>query len=107
MPNLRRVRRANQTLIQTLVLVRELEWVETQQVQDRSLQVVHRHLVLRDEVAEVVGLSKHQAWLHAATGHPDGEAMRVMVATQELRAGPLLVHRRATKLAAPDDERLV
>ena len=31
----------------------------------------------------------------------------MMVAAQELRAGALLVHRRAAELAAPDDQRLV
>ena len=35
------------------------------------------------------------------------EAVRVVVAAEELRAVALLVHRRAAELAAPDDERLV
>ena len=40
--------------------------------------------------------------LHAAAGHPHGEAVGVVVA-----AVALLAHRRAAELAAPDDQRLV
>ena len=62
---------------------------------------------LVDVVAEFVRLAEDDARLDAAAGHPDGEAVRVVVAAQELRAAAGLVHRRAAELAAPDDQRLV
>ena len=45
--------------------------------------------------------------LDAAAGHPEGEAVGVVVAAEERRAAARLVHRGAAELAAPDHERLV
>src|SRR5438128_8901449 len=59
---------------------------------------------LDDAVAEVVGPSDGLAGLDAAAGEPHREGVRVMVAAQELRPAPLLVHGRAPELAAPDDQ---
>jgi hypothetical protein len=81
--------------------------IEAQQVQDCGLQIEDGHFVLGDEVAKVVGFAEDQARLDAAPGHPDGEAMLVMIASQELRAGPLFVHRRAAEFSAPDHQRFV
>ncbi len=58
-------------------------------------------------VAQLVGGADGDARLDAAAGHPDGEAVRMVVAAQELRAAPRLVHRRAAELAAPDHQGVV
>src|SRR6185503_3922992 len=47
------------------------------------------------------------ARFNSATGHPDGETMRMMVAPQEDGAATRFVHRRAAKFAAPDHERFI
>src|SRR5439155_14390102 len=68
------------------------------------LEVVDARLPLGDEVAELVGCAEGDAGLDAAARQPDGEAVRVMVAAEELRAAARLVHRGAAELAAPDDQ---
>src|SRR6516164_8067517 len=57
--------------------------------------------------AQLVGRTDGAAALHAAAGHPHGEAGRVVVAALALAAGVGLGDRRAAELAAPDHERLV
>ena len=52
--------------------------------------------------ADLVGGADALAGLHAAAGHPDGEAGGVVLA-----AIVALHHRRAAKFAGPDDERRV
>ncbi len=58
-------------------------------------------------VAQLVGGADGDARLDSAAGHPDREAVRMVVAAQELRAAARLVHRGAAELAAPDHQRLV
>ena len=48
--------RTDQALVEALKTIGQLERVETQQVQDRGLQVSHVHWVLGGVVADVVGL---------------------------------------------------
>ena len=77
--------------------------VDTHEVQDGGVQVVHMHGILGDVVAEVVGLAVRGARLHAAARHPHGEATRVVI-TAGFRAVPLALARDApSELAAPDD----
>ena len=61
--------------------------------------------------AELVGRAVDVPALHAAAGHPHGEAVVVVVAAVDLsRVGPgggQFNGRRATELAAPDDEGVV
>src|SRR5262249_48850021 len=76
-------------------------------MENGRLQVVDARLALGDEIAQLVGGAVDDAALDAAAGQPDGEAVRVMIAAEELRAAALLVHRRPPELAAPDHERLV
>ena len=75
-----------------------------EQVQDRRVQVVDVDGVDGGGVADLVGLAVADAALDAAAGHPDGEAVRVVVAAG-LLAG--LGDRQAAELAAPDHQRLV
>src|SRR5687767_8517836 len=75
--------------------------VESQQVQNRRVQVANVHAVLGGMVAEVVGLAVRVAALDAAAGEPDGERVLVMIASR-IGAGSSLHHRRTAKLAAPD-----
>jgi hypothetical protein len=45
------------------------------------MQIVHIDRIVDDVVAEVVSLTIGQAALDSATGHPDTEAARMMVAS--------------------------
>ena len=78
--------------------------IEAEQMQDRGVQVMHMHLVFDHVEAQVVALAKGDSWFDAASGHPHGEGVRVMVAAV-VRAA--LDHRRAAELAAPQHQRVV
>ena len=76
--------------------------IESQEVQQGGVPVVDVHPLVDGLVAIVVGRAVSDAPLHAAAGHPEREALVVVIAA----VGPLPV-RRATELAPPDDERIV
>ena len=61
--------------------------VDAHLVQDRRLQVVDVDGVFHGVHAEFVALAVSEAGLHAAAGHPGGEAARMMVA-------PVIVRRQ-------------
>ena len=82
--------------------------VETQQVQDRRLEVVDVDLVLDPGEAHLVGLAEREPTLHPATGQHDAEAVGIVVAPEDGAArGAAFAEGRAAKLAAPDDEGVV
>src|SRR5580698_2064837 len=70
--------------------------VQAEQVEHRRVEVVHLELVLDRIVAVLVGLAEDEARLHAAAGHPDRVAERVVVA-----AVAALGHRRPAEFARP------
>ncbi len=79
--------------------------VEAEQVHDGGLEVVHVHLVLGNAEAEFVGAAVAKAGLHAAAGHEQAEAVRVMVATEHLAGrGAAFAEGRTAELAAPDHQ---
>src|SRR3954447_20912875 len=55
--------------------------VEAQEVEDRGVEVVDLDLVFDGVIAVVVGGAMDGAPLDPAAGEPDGEAVRVVVAT--------------------------
>src|SRR5688500_10519322 len=73
--------------------------VEAEEVEDSGLVVVGRDDVLRGAVASFVGRAVGHTGLDAAAGHPDGEALSVVVAP---RGGTqlALAHRQAADLPA-------
>src|ERR1700733_1467171 len=71
---------AGQTLVEPLVAVAEPFVIETQQVQDRGMELVDVDRVFDDVVGEIVGLAVDRAGSRAAAGHPHGEAAGMMVA---------------------------
>ena len=73
-----------------------------------SLKVVARLPVGVDDVATVViGRAVDDAPLHAAAGHPDGEASWMMIATVGLVRELALTVDRAAEFPAPHDERVI
>ena len=73
-------------------------------VQDGGLQVVDVDRVLGHVVPDLVRLPVDQARLHPAAGEPHGVRINVVVPADRL---PLLAHRGAAELPAPDHERAV
>ena len=65
------------------------------------MEIVHVDFVLHRVVAIFVGFSVGEAGLHAAPGRPHRESLRIVIAAvRALRDG------RATKFAAPDNQRV-
>lgn len=82
--------------------VGELFVVEAHEVEDGGPEVIDGADVFGGVVAELIGGAVDVAAFDAATGHPDGKAVGIVVA-----AVGALGEGRATEFAGPDDERAV
>src|SRR5687767_3237538 len=76
--------------------------VEAQQVQDRSVEVVHVNFVFDGFVAVIIRQTVGETALDGTAGHPHREGFVVVIAP----IGALCV-RRSAKLAAPDYQRVL
>ena len=81
--------------------------VDAHEVEDRGVELAEVDRVLHDVVAEVVSLAVRDARLHAGTGHPHGKAAWVVVAAVVGLGQRALRVDRASKLAAPNHERVI
>ena len=81
--------------------------IKAEQMQNGGLEIVNIDSVFNRMIAQVVRRTVRDSSLTTAPGHPDGECMLIMVAAQPLGAVALLIHWRAAKFAAPDDQRAV
>ena len=63
------------------------------------MQVMHVDRVLDGTVSKIIGRSVRESWTHAATGHPHGERLGMVVA-------PVAVfdHRCSAELGAPQHQ---
>src|SRR5688572_29743413 len=86
-------------LLEALEFVGEAGVVETQEVQNRGVQVPDVNAIARDVEAELVALAERHARLDAAAGEPHGEGVGMVIAAVIAFA---LDHRRSAELAAPD-----
>ena len=59
--------------------------IDSKQVQQRGVQIVHVYRVLHDVVTEIIGAAVGHARLDAAAGQPDRETSRMMVAAVIVR----------------------
>ena len=73
------VENSSQALIEPAVEKGQPRVVQSHEMQNRRVQVVAVDFILDGFVAELVGRAVMHAALHAAAGHPDGEAVRVVV----------------------------
>ena len=55
--------------------------VDAQQVHKRGLEIMNVNRVFNDVVAERIGFPVREALFDARSGHPDGEAFRMMIAS--------------------------
>ena len=60
-----------------------MERVQTKQVQDRRLQIVHVHRIPSHGVAKLIRLAESDPVIQPTAGHPDSEAVRMMIAAKE------------------------
>lgn len=91
--------------VATLEAVGELGVVHAEEVEDGGVEVVNGHGIAGDVPGEVIGLAIGEAAFDAATGHPQREGARVMVAAGDgFVARAVLAQRSAAKFAAPDDQ---
>src|SRR5258706_15633130 len=81
--------------------------VDTETMQNRSLQVVHGHRVRDDVVRVVIGLAKRHASLDSATRQPHREAARVMIAPVVVFSQLALAVDRPAELSTPHYQRVV
>ena len=106
----------------SLILVRQPFVIQSEQMQDRRLQIVdvdrsrrERRLIRTDRlamlvgdvIAVVIGAPVGEAALDAAAGQPDREAARMVVAAVAVLGQFALRIARAAELAAPDDQGIV
>ena len=91
-----------QTEIASGVTIGQSEVVDSQQVQQGGVEIVHVHLLLHGDVTELVGVSVGKSRLQTAAGQPDREAIRVVVSTRP----PILCVGRAAELGTPPDDRV-
>ena len=98
---------ARQPHVQPLEFEAQPAVVDAQAMEDGGVQVVDVHGIGDDVVAEVVGLAVNHPRLDACAGHPEGEALRMMI-TAVIVAGELaLAVDRPAKLTAPDHQCVV
>ena len=93
-----------QPALDAVVVIHQPRVLDSEQVQDRGVEVVDRDRVLGDLVADFIRCAVRDPAFQARTGHPGGEGERVMVATTRADA---FGERSASELARPEHERVV
>ena len=96
-----------ETEVTPLEAIGQLLVVDPQQMQHRGVEIVHVDRVLRDVVAEVIGLPMDVAFLDSGTGHPQGEAAGVMIATVDFACQLALTIGCPSELTTPDNQGIV
>ena len=93
--------------ITPLESIGELIVIDAEEVQESGVQVVHVNLVFSGIETKIIGRSVDRSGLDAATRHPNGVSMRMMIPTDLVRLEGSLHHRSPTKLTAPKDQGFV
>ena len=82
-----------------IVLEAEFFEIQAKEVQNGGVKMVKRMDVFDGLLPEIIGDAMTDPGLHTRTGHPAGEAIRIVIAT----FGTFLEEGHAAKLGAPDD----
>ena len=78
--------------------------VQAQQVQDRRVQIGRLRPFLHRPITEIIRGTVGLSAPNAAPGHPDTEAVRMVIAAKGRIGVPLLGCRRSAELAPPDHQ---
>ena len=93
-----------QSKVASLITVGQLLMINSEQMKNGGLQVMHVDGVLHDVHAIVIGLSIAEPGLYSATGQPVSEAIRVMITpVTGTRQFPLAIN-RTPKFTTPDHQ---
>ena len=92
-----------QTSMRTIVIIGQPLMVQAEEMQDGRVEVMDVHHVFDGLVAEFIGRAEAETSLHARTGQPRGETLRVMVAT----FSSFLKRRHPAEFRGPEDERII
>jgi hypothetical protein len=76
-----------QSIVALLKMVGQLLVIQTQQIQNGSLQIVNMHRVLDDGKTEFIGLAVGESTFDSTPGHSYGETVGVVVATEHIAIG--------------------
>ena len=95
-------RHVRQPFIASVMEIRQFLVIQTQQVQERGVQVVDVDFVLGGAQAHGIGRAIRQAPFDACPGQPETVAPGIVIAPFALFA-----HRHSPEFAAPDDQRVV
>jgi hypothetical protein len=94
-------------MVAALVFEGQFLVMNSQAVQYGRLQIVDVNRVAAHVVVIVVGLAVSYSAANAASGHPDGKAARMVIASVVVFRECSLRINRATELARPHDKRFV
>ena len=92
-----------QTKVASLKSIGQSSVIETQQMQQRRIQVMDMHWVGYDIESKVIRLAVNISSFESAPSKPHAEAAIVMIAS----IISSLNHRRSTELATPNDQRVI
>ena len=81
--------------------------IDAQAMENGGVHIVYVHRIADDVVAKIVGLAVNDARLDSTAGHPNRKAPRMVVTTVVLASQVPLAVNRSTKLATPDNKRVV
>ncbi len=82
--------------------------IETKQVQDRRMQIVHAGRILDGLESEIVGRAVNRAATNPTAGEPDAEPVMVVVSSKLTLAVPAqLDGGSSTELAPPNNKRVI
>lgn len=94
--------------IAALEAVREAEVIESEQVEQRRVEIIDVDWVTRDIPTDFVGFTVGESAFESAASHQDGECEGVMVTPCDvLAAAAIFAERGSSKLASDDDEGFV
>ena len=83
----------------TLVGVDQIPVVQTDQVQDRGMQIMDMQAVFDRMQSDLIGATDRLTASDSATGHPHRKAVGIVVASV-----PFFAHRCASELTTPDHQ---
>jgi hypothetical protein len=69
-----------QTEMAALVFEGQASMIDAKCMQDRGVQIVYMNRVLGYVIGVIIRFSDADPWLDAASGHPNGETPRMVVA---------------------------
>ena len=96
-----------QSEVPTLEAIGEFCVVDTEQVKDSGIEVVHVNGIFGDVVAIVIGFTVDSAFADSGTGQQSGKAPWVVIASVIVWGECTLGVYRATEFTAPGDEGIV